>query len=243
MTSYAGHCPFTKEEVLSSRTNLRRAIIPIVSESWAPFSILSPDDEDQVIGGVYPDLVKNLAQTLNFTIKYIVFMLSMVMPTTNLKLMFRYVLAKERGVWGIKQSNGSWTGIARQILEGDAVTTVAGFFMTSDRTVDFDFTFMAIKNEAGVFVRRPQADDISVKAYTSEFRTGVWLILAIHTTVVTMFLFLVLTAHRFINSRMDLKITACLQTSLNISLRYCIETGSGIDSSVSVIAFNIIVHW
>ncbi len=63
--NFTGACPFTKDLILSQRRDLKGFTVSAFYEAWEPYCIL--DSEDNLAGGIFPDIFDELAQALNFT--------------------------------------------------------------------------------------------------------------------------------------------------------------------------------
>ncbi len=65
---YDGNCPFTNHQILEQRANFDGFEITSLYDAWEPYTILSPDQK--LIGGVFPEIFNNVANALNFSVRY-----------------------------------------------------------------------------------------------------------------------------------------------------------------------------
>ena len=76
--------------MLANRNDLMGVTVTVVSGLFKPYSFYEESESGLVLKGLAPDLMKVVAEKLNFTL--------------NLD-------PKPRTSWGTKQTNGSWSGI------------------------------------------------------------------------------------------------------------------------------------
>eukprot|EP00094_Tigriopus_californicus_P009808 TCALIF_09456-PA protein Name:"Similar to glr-1 Glutamate receptor 1 (Caenorhabditis elegans)" AED:0.28 eAED:0.29 QI:0/0/0/0.25/1/1/4/0/401 len=132
-----------------------------------------------------------------------------------------YVRPDIVGVWGKRLPNGTWTGMVGDLIAGKVDSIIPGLIRNHDRHLAMDLTMAVVTTQANMFIRNPKTNDISLKAYTSEFTAEIWLsaIFVNLCSILTLFLiFLSLSSTSIPNK-------AKLSKSLEIVLRGALQKG------------------
>lgn len=130
--------------IWNRRTNLRGKQITVTSETSLPYSLvvneqsLVSNNVDEILHGVYPDILRELQTILNFTLQF----------QKN----------KDVGKWGTLNSKGFWNGMVRMILEHEADMAVSNFAMTLERSDVVDFSITFDSDVTKMFIQRPRRD-------------------------------------------------------------------------------------
>ncbi|TRY79240.1 hypothetical protein TCAL_01974 [Tigriopus californicus] len=146
--------------IWNRRTNLRGKPITVTSETSLPYSLvihepaLATNNVDEILFGVYPDILRELQVILNFT------------------LCFQH--NKDSGKWGTLDHNGLWNGMVRMILEQEAEMAVSNFAMTLERSDVVDFSITFDSDVSKLFVQRPRRDQ-SWSLFLEVFDIWFWL--------------------------------------------------------------------
>ena len=127
---------------------------------WSPFCIVHGDG---LISGILPTLAEDIARMLNLSMQLVPF--------------------REKGKFGSKLPNGTWTGNIAEVAQGHVHTSVSGQAYTAERNEIVDFTYPVATTLVAVFIKRSGAADVSAQSYLSQYPVTSWL------AVIFMYLF------------------------------------------------------
>ena len=66
--------------------------------------------------------------------------------------------------------DGNFSGMVGAIARGDVVTSVPGIAMSQERSLGIDFALSVVTSRIVLFFPTPTGREISMSAYTSEFK-------------------------------------------------------------------------
>lgn len=98
---------------------------------------------------------------------------------------------------------------------------IPGLIRNNDRHLAMDLTMAVVTTQANMFIRSPKTNDISLKAYTSEFTAEIWLATTFVTLCSILTLFLILKCFK----SKDVSGIDELSKSLEIVLRGALQKG------------------
>jgi len=133
--------------------NLYGSEVTAAYDDWPPFCV-PPEGENgrNEPTGIFPSVLKALAEPnmLNFSVNF--------------------VANPDPGIWG---SGLGSKGAVPAVRDGKVTTAIMGITVTVERSESVDFTTSVALAKTASFVRRPSGDgEVSVGAYTSEFRVS-----------------------------------------------------------------------
>jgi len=94
-------------------------------------------------------------------------------------------------IWGYLQDNGSYSGLLGQVQMGKANWSIADTYITSQRSLTFDFSF-PIVNEPQKIITRGGIEALDAKAYLIVFSDPFWIVLLFSTIVLILFIYFML---------------------------------------------------
>ncbi len=162
------------------RTDLGGAVLVngVLKGFWPPICIVTTTSTGMIeTSGLLSDVLDNLMGQLNFTVEHVF---------------------TEDGEYGQLSSSGNWTGIIRDLQDGNIDMSMSGLTITSDRSAVAGFTLGVLRDVVVIVMRDPgffgQRNKLNFWAYLNVFPLTVWILIliflvgtAIHFHILTRF--------------------------------------------------------
>lgn len=141
--------------------------------------------------------------------------------TLNLTLKLQSPLPENHGVWAKKLPNGTYLGKLKEVHDGYADTSVAGFQFDIARHAYVDFSVDTFKSFITIIIRRPNQLDMNLRYFLLEFSTESWILVLLSYAFLTLFTFFILCLVYKTNSNIDE--VESLFDGFNKSLNICLS--------------------
>ena len=142
------------------RKNMEGANINVVTELYPPYiTEMIPIGPDKfTVKGLYADIFFTLQSILNFT--------------------FDGMIKSPDGQWGAMKSDGTWTGMVRELLDERMDVGLQGFSLTAARAAVIDFSATIDQDSSTLFIKNPSGT-FNYTAYVEPLKYMAWLAVGI----------------------------------------------------------------
>ena len=142
------------------RRNMEGANIKVVTELYAPYITqmipIGPDKFE--VKGMYAEIFFTLQSILNFTVDG---------------------MAKSPdGQWGALKSDGTWTGMVRELHDGRMDVALQGFVVSTARAAVIDYTMTIGEDYSSLFIKNPSGT-FNFTAYIETLKYMSWLLVGL----------------------------------------------------------------
>ncbi|XP_074650306.1 glutamate receptor ionotropic, kainate 2-like [Tubulanus polymorphus] len=153
-------------------TFIRGSTLRVIAVVEKPFVIRNTNPEElQEFGGLCVDLIENLAKRFGFSI------------------IIREAKDKAYGI--DTTGKGSWTGVIKELNDGDADIAIGAFPITSKRAQIVDFTEAFMSSEAVAVARIKTQKQADVLAFLRPFHIHVWMAIAFAFVTIGLVMFFI----------------------------------------------------
>ncbi|KZC11092.1 Glutamate receptor [Dufourea novaeangliae] len=140
--------------------------IRVVSIQDPPVSRILRDKTNRTavgIAGFFGEVIQLLREGMNCTFSY-----------------------SEVRSWGVRLSNGTWTGSMRMLVENEADLAATELMMTSDRLDAVRFTTPVYSTKCRVYIKRPDTTAVKWNAYLAPFAPSTWNAIALTIVIASL---------------------------------------------------------
>ncbi len=150
-------------ETFANKTNFMGHTLRVAYDIWRPFFF---ENSLGSFDGILYRVAMMIATRLNLTIQFV--------PNAN------------PGIWALRNENGSWKGMINMVSTGEVDMSASGFFLTSDRGEEVDFSFSLIDSDDNLFIKRIHSNRLSLFNYFCEFTRWNWLLILVTGLTMTL---------------------------------------------------------
>nr|XP_045605359.1 probable glutamate receptor isoform X1 [Procambarus clarkii] len=158
-----------KGDPLPRRTDLTGLHLSCTTIHTSPHTVLTEGNNGTVtVAGIFGGVLKLLQELTNFTCS--------CRPSRD-------------GLWG-SLVDGKWTGMIRDLVDGEAEMAVASLDITDERSTAVDFLLPITRTHYKMVMKRPSNSDRTWMTFTQEFHVHVWAVLAASVCLLSLTLYL-----------------------------------------------------